>query len=740
MSERNPLSIVTNLPPRNLQSDAQQNSASNSSVKSTSQSQSTPCSPAKSPRKKKAKTDKSVFIASHFDSNNQCLAPVFTWQNSEWAQSRCDTVIQSISHRKDHLILKHPIVKRHLYEELDEKRANDDDEQRESQPTSKHKPIKPSTIPLNEAQALAWADCSLPYNIMIRESFQTFLESYRLNKEAALTRKEIPIEQQKLALAKRAKIMQVLAARSKFRPVTIATDGWTDVNGAHVTNILLLSGGCVIYWKSIYTTSSSSDDALPYFRQVIDELLANKVWMAGFVTDNGSPMLSLYDKLKPHYKFLHQVRCSCHSLQLIVTSLIKLPEIAERMRWVKSIGNLYRSSTFFKNQLDTSQIASGFEALLTPVQVGDTRWNSLLYAINRLIKMKDAILQLYTPKVLAQIKKQKLNSFVEPARGIDACFIDLEEIRSFLQPFQLATDIFQSNNCSLLEVRIQMDQLKEKLDHLGQDTKKSALQTKLVNQALESYSFHRKEKFKQSDLLISDWLSLEEPESVIRRSKVRDIGQAREDFIAWCHNYYVEQLKCQKADQDLIDLAEQEAKLAGDKLSKACSRSEAPWAGLAFSKHKQIEMLVNEKASASNQRPLQSPDATRIFFEPIRCWEELLLSEPQFARCAAAYLSLAASEAAVERAFSLQKLTHSIIRNRLSEKSVENEMFLKMYHRTFGHAESISIVDQTWKLGAWIEFDDDAVDDNDENERLDEDQSIESIIEEENLMRDNDDV
>jgi hypothetical protein len=671
---------------------------------------------------------------------------MFTWQNNEWEQSRCTAAIQSISHRKEHLILKHPIVKRYLYEELDEKHATDDDEQRESQPTSKLKSINPSTIPLNEAQALAWADCSLPYNIMTRESFQTFLESYRSNTQAALTRKEIPIEQQKLALAKRAKIMQALAARSKFRPVTIATDGWTDVNGAHVTNILLLSSGCVVYWKSIYTASSSSDDALPYFRQVIDELLANKVWMAGFVTDNGSTMIALYDKLKLHYKFLKPVRCSCHSLQLIVTSLIKLPEVGERMRWVKSIGNLYRSSTFLKQQLDTSQIACGFETLLTPLQVGDTRWNSLLYAINRLIKMKDAILQLYTPKVLAQIKKQKLNSFVEPARGIDACFIDLEQISSFLQPFQLATDIFQSDNCSLLEVRIQMDQLKEKLDDLQKDTKKSALQTNLVKQALESYNLHRKEKFKEHDLLISDWLSLEEPEDVLRRSKVHTLGTARTTFIDWCHDYYVEQLKCQKADQDLIDLAEQEAKSAAEKLIKACSRSEAPWTELDFSKRKQITMLVNEKASASNQRPVQSPDATRILFEPIRCWEELLLSEPQFARCAAAFLSLSASEAAVERAFSLQKLTHSIIRNRLSEKSVENEMFLKMYHRTFGHDESISIVDQTWKLGAWIEFDDDAVDDDavdddDENERFDdEDQSIESTMEEENLMRDNDHV
>lgn len=34
-------------------------------------------------------------------------------------------------------------------------------------------------------------------------------------------------------------------------PVTLALDGWTNVNHNKVTNLILLSGGRAYYWKSV---------------------------------------------------------------------------------------------------------------------------------------------------------------------------------------------------------------------------------------------------------------------------------------------------------------------------------------------------------------------------------------------------------------------------------------------------------------------------------------------------------
>jgi hypothetical protein len=37
-------------------------------------------------------------------------------------------------------------------------------------------------------------------------------------------------------------------------PVTLALDGWTNVNHNKVTNLILLCGGRAYYWKSIVNT------------------------------------------------------------------------------------------------------------------------------------------------------------------------------------------------------------------------------------------------------------------------------------------------------------------------------------------------------------------------------------------------------------------------------------------------------------------------------------------------------
>jgi hypothetical protein len=34
-------------------------------------------------------------------------------------------------------------------------------------------------------------------------------------------------------------------------PVTLALDGWTNVNHNKVTNLILLSGGRAFYWRSV---------------------------------------------------------------------------------------------------------------------------------------------------------------------------------------------------------------------------------------------------------------------------------------------------------------------------------------------------------------------------------------------------------------------------------------------------------------------------------------------------------
>ena len=65
-------------------------------------------------------------------------------------------------------------------------------------------------------------------------------------------------------------------------------------------------------------------------------------------------------------------------------------------------------------------------------------------------------------------------------------------------------------------------------------------------------------------------------------------------------------------------------------------------------------------------------------------WNLYLPTATELAACALALLSITASEAAVERSFSMQGIVHSDRRNRLLNSSVQDEMFIKFNHRALG--------------------------------------------------------
>jgi hypothetical protein len=75
------------------------------------------------------------------------------------------------------------------------------------------------------------------------------------------------------------------------------------------------------------------------------------------------------------------------------------------------------------------------------------------------------------------------------------------------------------------------------------------------------------------------------------------------------------------------------------------------------------------------------PITTNISYESIReYWMDRLNSNEteMLATIALAMISINPSEASVERSFSQQKLTHSVLRNRLADEVVEAQMFIKM--------------------------------------------------------------
>ena len=60
-------------------------------------------------------------------------------------------------------------------------------------------------------------------------------------------------------------------------PVTLALDGWTNVNHNKVTNLILLSGGRAYYWKSIVNSLEHNTAGTRFFwRFNIDDSVENE--------------------------------------------------------------------------------------------------------------------------------------------------------------------------------------------------------------------------------------------------------------------------------------------------------------------------------------------------------------------------------------------------------------------------------------------------------------------------------
>jgi hypothetical protein len=74
---------------------------------------------------------------------------------------------------------------------------------------------------------------------------------------------------------------------------------------------------------------------------------------------------------------------------------------------------------------------------------------------------------------------------------------------------------------------------------------------------------------------------------------------------------------------------------------------------------------------------------------PMNAWTSVVDGPSELAQVAVALLSVCASEAAVERSFSIQDLVHSKVRNRSGPDMVEAQMFLRMNARLL---ENINIV------------------------------------------------
>jgi hypothetical protein len=216
-------------------------------------------------------------------------------------------------------------------------------------------------------------------------------------------------------------------------------------------------------------------------------------------------------------------------------------------------------------------------------------------------------------------------------------WVQLRALVAFLEPFRIATDALQTDTATLLTVYEQFVLLQRHVHHENQWAADSILArwNKLINvpavTACAVLSF-------------------------VQLPPALSLAKAQQFILNWGTKYlhYYHLVHESFSRRDIRDtLTEQLAEFQG-RLGE--------FAGLD-----EIKQSLQRKATALKP------------FQARKVW--LLHSQLELSRVATALLTLAPSEASVERSFSAQGSVHTKLRNRMADRSVQDEMFIKFNSR-----------------------------------------------------------
>jgi len=483
---------------------------------------------------------------------------------------------------------------------------------------------------LKKAFALCFATCRLPHSLLSAPTFLALVKAIRVSTIAPPHRHAIAGDMGALAAELRERLWERM--RNASSPVAIAIDGWTNVQQTKVTNILLISGGVAYYWCSINNHSSTnsaewlSEAMLPK----LAELHAGGVRFSAFIADNESVNGKLFKLLQETYPFLIRIPCAAHTIQLIAKRVMLCDRWEIARSGMTALLEYFSSNKAARLKLQNLQsvhVMPG-DRTYALVKPNSTRWNSQLYAAERLLLLKDCI---------DMCLKQT-----------DRFWADLKLYIEFLHPFQIATDIVQQDRSTLYDIFQQWSMLSQHSNTIEDaDLKrqlKLALQQRWKSQVNEAATL--------ASALLS--LDIDLVEAGISPEK---IDQARR-FISSYGAQYLHFFKLSS-----LSIEELEGKLL-----LQCAQ---------FTDRSERFQPLNDDIRVTKKSAGDSWSAHNV-------WALYTIELSVIAR---ALLSMPASEAAVERSFSAQGHIHTKLRNSLHDASVQTEMFISFnYHPLHGVA------------------------------------------------------
>lgn len=514
---------------------------------------------------------------------------------------------------------------------------------------------------LNEAIALLVSVHSLPMSLVDSPYFKTVLDLYHKSVKAkAITQLDSKkrITASETELVESIKQIVDLTLKSSAYPLTLAFDGWQNTNHLHVQNITALSSSATVFLKSdLSKEPATAVNLFAFIEPVIDELIEKKIEVSAIVADNASVNGKIARLVRKKYPWILTLPCAAHTLQLCIVRLFEQDSLAEEIKCV--VREIVKAISHSNVRLTEFLRVQGDD----PVNLAKpqkTRWSSYQLACALVLKLRAFV-------ELALRKMAKLPEHPILAKLTPSFWTNLADLVKFLEPFSYASKVIQSDQASLLDVHMQFTRLYKHCETAPVSLTHAASIMK------QSIHHHWRANVHQHGTYMVAQLANEPTESSLFDDDVK--VEAADWFAGWAANLWLhhESLK----DATMLDCTEAErtAQCVALKAKILNQYTSFKLGHFPFSR---------VKAQLDSNRPAEDRHTSKFVpFDAFSPWLNLndVEAGKELIHAAITLLSMNCSEASVERSFSQQKLTHSLLMNRKLPSTVERQMYIKSNHR-----------------------------------------------------------
>jgi hypothetical protein len=550
---------------------------------------------------------------------------------------------------------------------------------------------------LSRAIAMMFAAHDLANNISrsdyVQAAFDLYAEAYRRGAVKKFdSRERIDEYQKKLAVEFKNEIFVQL--RSSDLPVTLCYDGWRDTTGMHVQNVTALAMATSFLLKSDVSESGRSTAPVLFgmLSAVIKQLIENKVVVGAVVADNAAVNGAVARSMKVTYPWILPLPCAAHALQLCIVRLFDQDSFAESFKDIAK--NIYSTIANSYPMLAEFRRVQGAD-VVNLHRPQKTRWNSYFQAFNSILRTRSAVVFV-------------LGQFNHPlVYKLDSAFWSgLQVIVDFLTPFRDACHVIQSDHACLLDVFLRFDSL---LKHISSAPDQLVHGAKIMRKAIRH---HWTKHVHQQAVFMCAKFACEDTTSSLFSYDLK--SSAPTWFIDWAARLWIHSHALQDQHMDVEGVEDIERvegiknrddeELEEEEEEKVDDNSDLPEPVLSLDEIRFNAKLTAVKATISNQYDLflgrmspfhnirkkiadRRPQKARTIgqttapFDVITEWRRLEDSAPEVVYGVIGLMSFNCSEASVERIFSMQKLTHSALKNRKKAATVECQMIVKVNAR-----------------------------------------------------------